>query len=89
MSTCVLWLSARYSSHEIKNHENKFRGPFEEVMKIASPENYRLYGMHFSDLIGHRAGHLAIPRKWTDYFSGYVVRDETSQLHALVSCEIP
>ena len=44
ISTCVLRLSARYSSHEIT--KIKFRGPFEEVTKIASPENYQLYGIH-------------------------------------------
>ena len=31
---------------KLKTTKIKFRGPFEEVTKIVSPENYRLYGIY-------------------------------------------
>ena len=58
VSTCVLRPSVRYLSHEIKKKENQIRGPFKEVTKIASPENYRLYGILTAESL-HR-----LMRRW-------------------------
>ena len=39
---------------KLKNTKIEFRGPFEEVTKIASPENYQLYGIYRISSISSR-----------------------------------
>ena len=43
---CVPCLSTRIQVTKLKTTKIKFRDPFKDFRKIASPENYQLYGMY-------------------------------------------